>query len=265
MGSFTESGLHPQENPQFLNMDAMIKGSIQKAVIQLEDKKDNSQRPTERIQILHNLLCCPGNAASSLFLTTLKKRICVLLHEREKRTQEPQRWIFREALSMKFILEDTSFRQALWMHLEDIVANIFAQILAVVDANNNLNHICQGSPLADLWLQMFQEETFLTIKYSWKRLDAKIPVLSMTKDPNVSLSCQFPFSWVVKAYLDDVWEKVYHMEGNIKTFQRELCPSRAAPYPIPVRKRNHGVHSAVNPRSQQRMWPGSTTASSRAT
>ena len=34
----------------------MIKGSIQKAVIQLEDKKDNSQRPTERIKILHNLL-----------------------------------------------------------------------------------------------------------------------------------------------------------------------------------------------------------------
>lgn len=41
---------------RFLNVDAMIKGSIQKAVIQLEDKKDNSQRPTERIKILHSLL-----------------------------------------------------------------------------------------------------------------------------------------------------------------------------------------------------------------
>lgn len=60
------------------------------------------------------------------------------------------------------------FRQALWGHLEDIVANVFAQILAVVDANNNLDHISQGSPLAELWLQMFQEETFLKIKYTWK-------------------------------------------------------------------------------------------------
>lgn len=42
--------------PPFLNVDAMIKGSIQKAVIQLEDKKDNSRRATERIKILHNLL-----------------------------------------------------------------------------------------------------------------------------------------------------------------------------------------------------------------
>lgn len=62
----------------------------------------------------------------------------------------------------------SSCRQALWMHLEDIVANTFAQILAVVDANNNLDHISRGSPLADLWLQMFQEETFLKIKYTRK-------------------------------------------------------------------------------------------------
>lgn len=60
------------------------------------------------------------------------------------------------------------FRQALWMYLEDIVANVFAQILAVVDANNNLDHIFQGAPLAELWLQMFQEETVLKIKYTSK-------------------------------------------------------------------------------------------------
>lgn len=54
------------------------------------------------------------------------------------------------------------------MHLEDIVANIFAQILAVVDANNNLDLLLQGSPLPELWLQMFQEETFLKIKYTNK-------------------------------------------------------------------------------------------------
>ncbi|KAM6032782.1 uncharacterized protein LJ206_002137 isoform 3-T3 [Theristicus caerulescens] len=100
------------------------------------------------------------------------------------------------------------------MHLEDIVANIFAQILAVVDANNNLDLISQSSPLAELWLQMFQEETFLKIKYTGKAADAKIPVLSMTEDPNTSLFCQFPFSWVLKAYLDDVWEKVYHMKDQ---------------------------------------------------
>ncbi|XP_075580950.1 E3 ubiquitin-protein ligase rnf213-alpha-like [Pelecanus crispus] len=216
LGSLTESGLYPEENPQFLNVDAMIKGSIQKAVIQLEDKKDNSRRPTERIKILHNLLFHTQSSVSSHFMTILKKRICYLLQEREKHVQEPREWIFHRALSTKFILEDTSFRRALWMHLEDIVVNIFAQILAVVDANNNLDHISQDSPLAELWLQMFQEETFLKIKYTRQAVDAQIPVLSMTEDPNTSLCCQFPFSWVLKAYLDDVWEKVYHMKDQPK-------------------------------------------------
>lgn len=52
------------------------------------------------------------------------------------------------------------------MYLEDIVANILAQILAVVDANNNLDHISEGSLLTELWLQMFEEEAFLKIKYT---------------------------------------------------------------------------------------------------
>ncbi|XP_009695289.1 PREDICTED: E3 ubiquitin-protein ligase RNF213-like [Cariama cristata] len=208
---------------QHLPTDAMIKGSIQKAVVQLEDKKDNSQRPTERIKILHNLLFHSQSSVSSHFMTILKKRICCLLQEREKPIQEPRGWIFRRALATEFILEDRSFRQALWMHLEDIVANIFAQILAVVDANNNLDHISQGSPLAEVWLQMFQEETFLKIKYTRKAADAKISVLSMTEDPNISLFCQFPFSWVLKAYLDGIWEKVYHMKDQPKKPTEEVA------------------------------------------
>ncbi|XP_026723294.1 E3 ubiquitin-protein ligase rnf213-alpha-like [Athene cunicularia] len=188
-----------------------------------EDKKDNSQRPTERIKILHNLLFHSQSHVSHRFMTILKKRICYLLQEREKPIQKPREWIFRRALSVEFILEDTSFRQALWMHLEDIVTNVFAQILAVVDANNNLDHISQGSPLAELWLQMFQEETFLKIKYTRKAADAKISVLSMTEDPNTSLFCQFPFSWVVKSYLDNVWERVYHTKGQPKNPTGEVA------------------------------------------
>nr|XP_013804530.1 PREDICTED: E3 ubiquitin-protein ligase RNF213-like [Apteryx mantelli mantelli] len=243
----TESGLFPEENPQFLNMDAMIKENIQKAVIQLEDKGDNSQRATERIQILHNLLFHSQNSAceykeptsvfvrgyvlhaasrvvgefSSCFMAVLKKRICHLLKEREEISHEPREWMFRRALSTEFILEDTSFRQALWMHLADLVADVFAQILAVADANNNLDHIARGFPFAELWLEMFQDERLLKIEYVGKAVGAKIPVLSMTEDPNTSLCCQFPFSWVLKAYLDEIWEKVYHMKGQPKVPMEE--------------------------------------------
>ncbi|XP_062457519.1 E3 ubiquitin-protein ligase rnf213-alpha-like [Rhea pennata] len=218
----TEPGLLPEENLQLLSVDTMIKESIQKAVIQLEDKGDNSQRATERIQILHNLLFHSQNSTlSSRFMAVLKRRICRLLKEREEISHEPREWIFRRALSTEFILEDTSFRQALWMHLADLAAHMFAQILAVTDANNNLDHVAQGSPFAELWLETFQDERLLKIEYTRKVVGAKIPVLSMTEDPNTSLFCQFPFSWVFKAYLDEIWERVYHTRGQPKVPMEE--------------------------------------------
>ncbi|XP_014821245.1 PREDICTED: E3 ubiquitin-protein ligase RNF213-like [Calidris pugnax] len=216
-----KSSLLPEEN--LLSMDSMIKQSIQKAVIQLEDKPDNSRRATERITIIHNLLCRDHGRTtfSSNFMSVLKTRICHLLQEREKISFEPREWVFRRAVSSEFILEDSSFRHALWMHLEDIVANLFAQILAVADANNNLDHLSPLSPLSELWLQMFKEESFLRIKYTSKKQDAKISVLSMTEDPNTSVFCQFPFSWVLKAYLEELWERVYNMKDHPKVPMKE--------------------------------------------
>ncbi|TFJ98108.1 proline-rich AKT1 substrate 1 [Platysternon megacephalum] len=208
----------PEENLQLINTEFLIKQSVQKAVIQLEDKKDNSQRATERIQILYDALfqSQSKNILVHHFMEVLKRRICNLLQEREKLSHNPSEWIFRRALSSEFILEGTSFRHVVWIHLEDIVANMFAQILAVIDANNNLDHISQETPISDLWLQMFKDESFLKIKYTSKAPDAKISVLSMSEDPSRSTLCCFPFSWVLKARLDEIWETVHRVKGYPK-------------------------------------------------
>lgn len=47
-------------------------------------------------------------------MSVLKRRICLLLQEREKISLEPREWVFRRAVSSEFILEDTSFR---YVHL----------------------------------------------------------------------------------------------------------------------------------------------------
>ncbi|CAM4568990.1 unnamed protein product [Lepidochelys olivacea] len=208
----------PEENLQLINTEFMIKQSVQKAVIQLEDKKDNSQRATERIQILCGALfqSQSKNRFAHHFMVILKRRICNLLQEREKLSKEPREWIFCRALSSEFILEGTSFRHAVWNHLEDIVANMFAQILAIIDANNNLDHISQETPFSDLWLQMFKDESFLKIKYTSKAPDAKISVLSMSEDSSLSMLCCFPFSWVLKARLDKIWETVHRVKDYPK-------------------------------------------------
>ncbi|KAM7163185.1 E3 ubiquitin-protein ligase rnf213-alpha-like isoform 1-T1 [Macrochelys suwanniensis] len=228
----------PEENLQLINTEFMIKQSVQKAVIQLEDKKDNSQRATERIQILYDALfhSQSKNILACHFMEVLKRRICNLLQEREEGSHNPKEWIFRRALSSEFILEGTSFRHVVWIHLEDIVANIFAQILAVIDANNNLDHLSQETPVSDLWLQMFKDESFLKIKYTSKAPDAKISVLSMSEDPSRSTLCCFPFSWVLKARLDEIWETVHRVKGYPKdptVDSAEMFQSSILNMPVP--------------------------------
>ncbi|KAH1171819.1 hypothetical protein KIL84_007437, partial [Mauremys mutica] len=228
----------PGENLQLINIEFMIKQSVQKAVIQLEDKKDNSQRATERIQILYDALFHPQskNRLVCHLMEVLKRRICNLLQEREEMSQKPREWIFRRALSSEFILEGTSFRHVVWIHLEDILANMFAQILAVIDANNNLDHITQETPISDLWLQMFKDESFLKIKYTSKAPDAKISVLSMSEDPSRSTQCCFPFSWVLKARLDEIWETVHRAKDYPKdptVDSAEMFQSSISKMPVP--------------------------------
>ena len=48
----------------------------------------------------------------------------------------------------------------LWVHLEDTVASALAQILAVIDGDNNLDNLIsdQSPEMAQLWLRMFQED-----------------------------------------------------------------------------------------------------------
>ncbi|XP_075784969.1 E3 ubiquitin-protein ligase rnf213-alpha-like isoform X2 [Pelodiscus sinensis] len=208
----------PEEKMQLMDAEFIIKQSVQKAVIQLEDKEINSQRATKRIQILCDALfpSQSNNIFAHHFMEGLKRRICHLLQEREAVSHKPREWIFRQALSSEFILEGTSFRHAIWIHLEDIVANMFAQILAVTDANNNLDHISQETLVSDLWLQMFKDETFLKIKYTSKAPDTKISVLSMSEDPSISVLCRFPFSWVLKARLDEIWATIHRVKDYPK-------------------------------------------------
>ncbi|XP_065259536.1 E3 ubiquitin-protein ligase rnf213-alpha-like [Emys orbicularis] len=228
----------PEENLELINTEFLIKQSVQKAVIQLEDKKDNSQRATKRIQILYDALfqSQSKNIFACHFMEVLKRRICNLLQEREMVSHKPREWIFRRALSSEFILEGTSFRHVVWIHLEDILANMFAQILAVIDANNNLDHISQETPVSDLWLQMFKDESFLKIKYTSKAPDAKISVLSMSEDPSRSTQCCFPFSWVLKARLDEIWETVHRVKGYPKdptVDSAEMFQSSILNMPVP--------------------------------
>ncbi|XP_031428791.2 E3 ubiquitin-protein ligase rnf213-alpha-like [Clupea harengus] len=145
----------------------LIKKSLQKGILQLQDKANNAHRATKRIEILHGLLH-EKYKVSEAFIRILTRRIISLLSVQEKK----ENWVIAQALSGHFVAEGGSFRHMLWVHLEDTVASALAQILAVIDGDNNLDNLIsdqspemnnldnlisdQAPEMAQLWLRIFQ-------------------------------------------------------------------------------------------------------------
>ncbi|XP_048088902.1 E3 ubiquitin-protein ligase rnf213-alpha-like isoform X2 [Alosa alosa] len=208
-----------KHNGKMLATRLLIKMSIQKAIVKLRDKTDNSHRAKARIDILHDLLH-QGSDVSKRFFKALEKRIASVLTTQEQSTSN---WVIAQAKSKSFVVEGTSFRHALWIHLEDRIASAMAQVLATADGDNNLDHVAIGQPSdkTDLWLQIFQSEDLLSISVLPKSTES-YSVLSSSKSQKKSLSFSFPFIWVVKARFDQIWKQVHDLPESMISTQKQI-------------------------------------------
>ncbi|KAL7839146.1 hypothetical protein SRHO_G00258040 [Serrasalmus rhombeus] len=190
----------------------LMKKSLQKGILQLHDKADNTQRATKRIEILHGLLH-NKYPVSDTFIKLLEGRIISHLYTQEK-TGKRENWVITQALSGHFVAEGGSFRHMLWVYLEDTVALAVAQILAVIDGDNNLDNLIeQSSEKSDLWLNVFQEDQWNLLKIPVTEFQGKVSVLSTRRQKDKSRTCCFPFSWVIKERFEQIWSNVINLNG----------------------------------------------------
>ncbi|KAI4894839.1 hypothetical protein NFI96_022184, partial [Prochilodus magdalenae] len=196
-----------QEQNKLVDTRLLIKMSMQKSIIQLQDKADNSHRAQKRVEILHDLLHA-NHDVSENFFKVLERRVGTILAAREK--ENTDNWVIAQAKSNSFVVEGTSFRHVLWIQLEDVVASAMAPIFAVVDGDNNLDHVITSQPCdkTDLWIKIFQEEDLLTVPVLSKQYYS---VLSTSQTKGTSVSCRFPFSWVVKGRFDQIWRQIQNL------------------------------------------------------
>ncbi|KAK3539302.1 hypothetical protein QTP86_034163 [Hemibagrus guttatus] len=148
----------PEKQHVLVDTHLLMKKSLQKGIMQLRDKADNTQRATKRIEFLHGLLQ-NKYTVSGAFIKSLERRIVSFLSELEKQKGK-ENWVVAQALSDRFVAEGSSFRHVLWVHLEDSIALALAHILAVIDGDNNLDNLIndQLQEKADFWLNVFQED-----------------------------------------------------------------------------------------------------------
>ncbi|KAK1806297.1 hypothetical protein P4O66_000172 [Electrophorus voltai] len=210
----------------------LVKKSLQKGIMQLQDKLDNSQRATERIEILHGLLHNKYPAVSEPFIQSLEKRIVNHLSRQEK-MEKKENWVIAQAWSDQFVAEGGSFRHVLWVHLEDTVASTLAQIMAVIDGDNNLDNLIddQFPEKSKLWLKIFQGDQWDLLKIPVTDSQGKVSVLSTSG--HKSRTCLFPFSWLLKDIFEQMWLNMMNVEGLARAPNKEYIEKFEELIPLP--------------------------------
>ena len=152
-----------------------------------------------RIKILTHL--CFQSQFCEAFLKILGKHILQLLRDREKQNAETDHWIVEVACSPQALQEAGSFKNAVWLHLRKLVAVAVANIVSVLDSDNNLN-LAEDVSLNQFWLQIFDDPTFFSLHWPDSRLVNTFYV-------KTQFSCSFPFFRLFVEHLTKQWVIVY--------------------------------------------------------
>ena len=126
------------------------------------------------------------------FYDLLVKLIHSALLQRESDRVDEREWVLNEAMSGRKLQNGGTFRNVLARRIDEVITPYFAEIIAHVDRNCNLDLLDSkdlNSPVSRLWLTIF--------KFTGGRIDFSSLAEGKTTIKN-DFQCQFPFSWFVR-------------------------------------------------------------------
>ena len=125
-------------------------------------------------------------------------------------------WVLTQALSSKQLQNRGTFQRVLSQKSDDVIEPKFAEILAFIDTNHNLDLIAgQNSAVSSLWINIFSNSQIC--HFSYEDLAAK----SRQRIPaEEEFRCQFPFSWLVRQSVEEAWSTAKNIAGKFKSHYR---------------------------------------------
>ena len=138
-----------------------------------------------------------------------------LLKEREADRPDLAEWVLSEALNSSNLEVGGTFRNVLARKIDEVVIPIFAEIIANIDRNYNLDLINPKeteSSLSQFWLAMFREPKIQPLKYSEMAQGGRVSGLGGRK-VDQDFRCQLPFFWLVKDAVDLQWNNAKSQAG----------------------------------------------------
>ncbi|XP_054463285.1 E3 ubiquitin-protein ligase rnf213-alpha [Anoplopoma fimbria] len=199
---------------------ALVRSCVQSAVGMLRDQVESGLRSTRRVEILLTLLS-DSDEVKAEFLQTVKRHLHSLLATREGNTFSSikSNWVIKEASNIDALQEGGTFRQTLWKRVRAVVVPLLAQLLSVIDRDQNLDILLDGNCgefVKRLWLDIFGNDKLLEIQHLTLDHNSETRTILVqnyiAQDRNVS--CSMPFSWRIKDYLEELWVHAFQHEGH---------------------------------------------------
>ena len=152
----------------------------------------------------------------STFHGTLVTHIYELLKEREKIREDEKNWVLNEALNAKKLQSGGTFRNVIARKLDEVIIPIFAEIIALIDHNYNLDLVdpkTHDIPLTHFWLAMFRNPQVMHFSYADMSVREQVPGVG-GRMAEKEFRCQLPFSWPVREAFEAQWDSAKSIAGN---------------------------------------------------
>ncbi|XP_070779019.1 E3 ubiquitin-protein ligase rnf213-alpha [Enoplosus armatus] len=199
---------------------ALVRSCVQSAVGMLRDQVESGFRSTRRVEILLTLLS-DNDSLKGEFLQTVKRRLHSLLatHDGSTYSSIKSNWVIKEASNIDALQEGGTFRHTLWKRVQAVVIPLLAQLVSVIDCDQNLNILldrkCDES-VKRLWLDIFGSDKLLEIPHLTLNHNSETRTILVQNyiAQYRNMSCSMPFSWRIKNFLEELWVHALQHEGH---------------------------------------------------
>ena len=150
----------------------------------------------------------------------LVQHIFVVLQEREE-VFEGEKWVIKEAMNARNLQHGGTFRNVLSRKVDEVVTPIFAEIIASVDRNYNLDLINPKDgdlSISKFWLRIFSDSSIMQFNYrDMVTPREQVPGVGGRKTGE-DFKCELPFSWLIYDAVDSQWDNAKSLAGKMSIF-----------------------------------------------
>ena len=155
---------------------------------------------------------CIASVEPGSFYSVLVSHIHRILREREATSFDPD-WVLSEAMNIHNLQTGGTFKNVLSRKLDNVIIPFFAEIIAFIDHNCNLNllqTVSPPTPLSQFWLKIFSSERAEQALH-YDDMATGVQKVAMRDE---EFECEFPFSWLVKELMDSQWDNAQTTAGT---------------------------------------------------